>query len=94
MAKRITCKCCGTVRVINKTSGFTGVDLWKGRKKKNNEVTPDKWRARATDNSGVTHHLGYHKTDLEASKVYDEYIINNKIVNRPLNHPKEAHYGK
>lgn len=87
MAKRITCKCCGTVRVVNKTSGFSGVDLYIGR-------TKNKWRARATDNSGVTHHLGYHKTDLEASKVYDEYIINNKIVNRPLNHPKEARNGK
>jgi hypothetical protein len=94
MAKRITCKCCGTVKVVNKTSGFTGVDLWKGRKQKSTGITPHKWRARVRDNNGKNKHLGYYKTELEASKVYDEYIINNKIVNRPLNHPKEAYNGK
>jgi hypothetical protein len=82
MAKRIRCKCCGTVSVINKTSQYKGVDLNKSNKK-------NKWRARATDNSGVTHHLGYHKTELEASKAYDEYVINNKLINRALNHPED-----
>jgi hypothetical protein len=87
MSKKITCKHCGTVRVVNKTSGYIGVDFYK-------KGTINKWRARATDNKGKTHHLGYHRTELEASKVYDYFIINNKIVNRPLNYPMAVNNGK
>jgi hypothetical protein len=83
MAKKITCKCCGTVKVVNKTSGFIGVDFYKSG-------TINKWRTRATDNSGKTHHLGYYKTEHEASIVYDEFVTNNKLINRPLNHPQDV----
>lgn len=79
MAKKIICKHCHSIKYINKTSGFIGVDFYKKDKK---------WRVRVTNNYGITIHLGYFKSELEASKVYDNYIIKNKIENRPLNHPK------
>lgn len=78
MARKITCRCCGTIRVVSKTSNYTGVDYHKKNKK---------YRARVTDEIGQTHHLGYFVSEEEASYVYDDYIINNAIVNRPLNHP-------
>lgn len=83
MAKRIQCPCCGTVRVINKTSGFIGVDYHKNS---------NKWRTRVTNNTSRTLHLGYFDSELEASIVYDDFIINNKLINRPLNHPKRNIY--
>lgn len=77
MARRIQCPCCGTVRVVNKTSGFIGIDFHK---------LTNKWRARATDNNRNTYHLGYYNSEEEASLVYDDFIVKNKILNRPLNH--------
>ena len=80
MPKKIKCETCGTARLINRTSRCIGVDFYK-------KSMTHQWRGRVTDNNGETHHLGYYKTIDEAAKVYDEYIINNKLVNRPLNNP-------
>lgn len=87
MSKIIICKTCGAASIRNKTSGYIGVDYYR-------KGTIHKWRARVTDNCCVTHHLGYYATELEASKVYDEYIINNELVNKSLNHPIEVQHGK
>lgn len=82
MAKKLKCPCCGTVRIINKTSGFTGVDFHK---------KSNRWRARVTNNDGQTCHLGYFDTELEAGNIYDDFVIKNELINRPLNHPEGAY---
>lgn len=81
MAKRIKCHCCGTVRIVSKTSIYIGVDFHK----KSNQ-----WRARATNSVGEQIHLGCYKTELEASYAYDKYISDNQILNRPINHTNKS----
>jgi len=78
-SRKLRCKHCGTMRVVSKTSNFIGVDLYKSN---------NKWRARATDTDSKTHSLGYYHNEKEAAIVYDNFILNNKIPNRPLNFPK------
>ena len=79
MARKIQCKCCGTIKLVNKTSGYVGVNLHKPN---------SKWRVRATDQSGRTHSLGYYFDEIESAIHYDDFIINNQIPNRPLNFPE------
>ncbi len=81
MARKFRCKCCGTVKVVNKTSGYIGVYLY---------AQNNKWRARATDENGSVQSLGYFNNEKEAAIVYDNFIIDNKIVNRPLNFPNRV----
>ena len=78
MARKITCIHCGTTRLVSKTSNYTGVDFYKKTKK---------FRARIRDNKGNNQHLGFFDSELKASISYDDFIINNGLINRPLNHP-------
>ena len=75
-AKKIQCSHCGAIRMVSKTSNHCGVD----------KHIKGKWRARVTA-EGETIHIGYFTSEQEAAAAYDDYILENGIVNRPLNYP-------
>lgn len=67
---------CNSSKLIKKSSIYKGVDFVKRK---------ELYRARVTNN-GKVYHIGYFTNEVEASKAYDAYVIENYIQNRSLNH--------
>ena len=77
MPRRRTCKTCGAIRIVSQTSQFVGVDKY---------TKSNSYRVRATHN-GKQVYIGSFKDEVKAAIAYDEYILMNDIMNKPLNFP-------
>ena len=76
-SRRFTCSCCGTVKIIPHSSKYLGVSLFKPN---------GKYRARVTSD-GITTSLGYYANEVNAAVAYDEYVLANGLIDKPLNFP-------
>ena len=76
-SRRFTCSCCGTVKIIPHSSKYTGV-CW--------DKTHVKYRARVAYN-GKSVSLSYYTDEVNAAVAYDEYVLANGLIDKPLNFP-------
>ncbi len=75
MSRQFKCKCCGAIYLVSATSKYIGVDKYK---------YSTRYRARVSSN-GKQIYLGSFKSEDAAGLAYDEYVLENRIIGRPLN---------
>ena len=76
-SRKFTCSHCGAIKVITHSSQYTGVSWDKVHKR---------FRTRVTQN-GKQVSLSYFKDEVNAAVAYDEYVLANGLIDKPLNFP-------
>ena len=75
MNRKFQCKCCGAIRLVSATSKYTGVDYHQGSNYYRVRISTD----------GIQKFIGSFKDEIEAALAYDDYVLANNIIGRPLN---------
>ena len=75
--RNYTCSSCGATKQVPLSSKFNGVSLYKPN---------GKYRTRVTVH-GNTVSLGYFTDEVNAAVAYDEYVLANGLIDKPLNFP-------
>lgn len=76
-SRRFSCSHCGAVKIVPLSSKYIGVS---------EDTHHNKFRARVTV-EGVTKSLGYYTDEINAAVAYDEYVLANGLIDKPLNFP-------